>query len=127
MNETNDAQQLPETGLVDDRSTRPETHIPRNVNWPLRGAGQGIPRIISGFRRHITLLFSQEPTTGQYSEPLQTNPPSHMMFLRYILSVVFEALCYKPEGRDSRLDGIINFYNLRNPSSRTRLWSLLSH
>jgi hypothetical protein len=42
-------------------------------------------------------------------------------------SVVVKALCYKPEGRgfDTR-GGDFFFFNLPNPSCRTRPWSLLS-
>jgi hypothetical protein len=43
-------------------------------------------------------------------------------------SVVVEALCYKPEGRgfETRWGEWIFFFNLPNPSGRTRPWGLLS-
>jgi hypothetical protein len=40
-------------------------------------------------------------------------------------NVVVKALCYKPEGRGSIPDEV-NFFNLPNPSGRTRTWGLLS-
>jgi hypothetical protein len=54
--------------------------------------------------------------------PLQT-------FLNYLSargSVVVKALCYKPEGRGFEPHDVNTFFNLPNPSSRTRPWVSLS-
>jgi hypothetical protein len=40
-------------------------------------------------------------------------------------SVVVKALCYKPEDRGFETMGWINFFNLHNPSDRTKLWLVL--
>jgi hypothetical protein len=39
--------------------------------------------------------------------------------------IIIIIICYHPEGCGSRPDEV-NFFNLHNPSSRTRSWGLLS-
>jgi hypothetical protein len=47
--------------------------------------------------------------------------------ISYVGSVVVEALCLKPEGRGfETVWGVNAFFNLPNPSGRTRPWGLLS-
>jgi hypothetical protein len=60
--------------------------------------------------------------------------PSHIIFHLIILpaclrgSVVVKALCYKPEGHkfETRWGERFFYFNLPNPSCRTRPWGLLS-
>jgi hypothetical protein len=63
---------------------------------------------------------------GHLPKISQESPVRHAIL--YMQHVVVKALRYKPEGRgfETRCGECIFFFNLPNPSGRTRPWGLLS-
>jgi hypothetical protein len=76
-------------------------------------------------REHLGQVREIAEVANDFVNDTSAGASDSMSFIHFIYTVVVKALCYKPEGRGFQTRWG-DFFNLPNPSGRTRPWGLLS-